>query len=417
MTCSDLTQEFKQLVTSKENQSPNSSKRQRQTTNPSSPHSNDAWTKQATQVATNLTTFAQFLSSIRRPYLDLSSSSVSSSTTNSTARGGLDQTKQGFAQWEGVKSLSDRERDEIDFSVKIALKKSVDRVRELEQLEKVRISNEKKKHSTSSTSSSSGLSRFFSPSSSLPSPAVSSSDSLSSHRAFITLYLNTLLQRVSERQRIQQETRVTRQLEKTSSLGGFGGGRALGMDRLGKEMASTAQQRYDDTKRGSKGKGKSEEEWESMDSNGGGGERGHTGGVPSIYKPIQGSFEIDEEEEEEDELNQLGTELTQEQIQRFEAEESELLQATRTDLESLKTAESSLLEISSLQTQLAVHLSQQSELTDKLWEEVQEVNGRVGEGNLQLKKAKERGRDSRVWLLVFLFGSSFTLLFLDYYSS
>jgi len=191
------------------------------------------------------------------------------------------------------------------------------------------------------------------------------------------------------------------------------------MDRLGKEMASTAQQRYDDTKRGSKGKRKSGEEWESMDlaAGGGGGERGHTGGVPSIYKPIQGSFEIDEEEEEEDELNQLGTELTEEQIQRFEAEESELLQATRTDLESLKTAESSLLEISSLQTQLAVHLSQQSELTDKLWEEVQEVNGRVGEGNLQLKKAKERGRDSRVWLLVFLFGSSFTLLFLDYYSS
>jgi len=138
MTCSDLTQEFKQLVTSKENQLPNSSKRQRPS-NPSSPHSNDAWTKQATQVATNLTTFAQFLSSIRRPYLDLSSSSVSSSSTNSTARGGLDQTKQGFAQWEGVKSLSDRERDEIDFSVKIALKKSVDRVRELEQLEKGKI--------------------------------------------------------------------------------------------------------------------------------------------------------------------------------------------------------------------------------------------------------------------------------------
>jgi len=181
------------------------------------------------------------------------------------------------------------------------------------------------------------------------------------------------------------------------------------MDRLGREMAESAASHR---KRGSKGKGK--EEWESMDSQG---EKGHQGGVPSIYKPLHDSFGDEEEEEEEDGLNQLGTELTREQILQFEAEESELLRATQTDLESLKTAESSLLEISSLQTQLAVHLSQQSELTDKLWEEVQEVNGRVGEGNLQLKKAKERGRDSRVWLLVFLFGSSFTLLFLDYYSS
>jgi hypothetical protein len=31
--------------------------------------------------------------------------------------------------------LSDKERDEIDFSVKVALRKSVDRVRQLEQLE------------------------------------------------------------------------------------------------------------------------------------------------------------------------------------------------------------------------------------------------------------------------------------------
>lgn len=32
--------------------------------------------------------------------------------------------------------MSDRERDEIDFGVKVALRKSVDRVRELEAVEK-----------------------------------------------------------------------------------------------------------------------------------------------------------------------------------------------------------------------------------------------------------------------------------------
>lgn len=196
---------------------------------------------------------------------------------------------------------------------------------------------------------------------------------------------------------------MKRQLEKSASLGGLGGGDALGMNRLGETMARQAEQDY-------KSHGK----------------RNSAGGqVPSIFKPASaptlsqhdydgGDFE---EEDEEDGLDQLGRELTQEQIQQFEAEESLLLKATQSDLEALKTAESSLLEISSLQSQLAVHLSQQSELTDQLWSEAIEVSGRVQDGNQQLKKAKERGKDSRKWLLVFLFGSSFTLLFLDYYSS
>ena len=47
----------------------------------------------------------------------------------------LDASK-GLAAWEGVRWLTDRERDEIDFAVKVALRKSVDRVRELESLEK-----------------------------------------------------------------------------------------------------------------------------------------------------------------------------------------------------------------------------------------------------------------------------------------
>lgn len=222
------------------------------------------------------------------------------------------------------------------------------------------------------------------------------------------------MQSVSERQRVQQETRIQRQLEKTSSLGGFGGAAVGGggmLREFGEKMAEKAEKDYKLGKRLSKGGGE----------------------IPSLYQPNPSSSSNgydfdntgedayegreDEEEEDLDGLDQLGRELTQEQILQFEREESLLLQSTRSDLESLRTAESSLLEISSLQTQLAVHLSQQSELTDNLWNEAIEVSGRVMDGNLQLKKAKERGKDSRMWLLVFLFGSSFTLLFLDYYSS
>lgn len=82
--------------------------------------------------ATNLRSFSNFLTSIRRAYLDLGASSSSHQTTQPRT---IDTTK-GLAAWEGVRWLSDRERDEIDFGVKVALRKSVDRVRELEAVEK-----------------------------------------------------------------------------------------------------------------------------------------------------------------------------------------------------------------------------------------------------------------------------------------
>lgn len=166
------------------------------------------------------------------------------------------------------------------------------------------------------------------------------------------------------------------------------------MDEFGVKMAAKAKADH----AANKGKGK---------------EQGHVGQVPSIYRPIPATAAEDEGEGED------GAEplvLTQDQIQQFEAEESALLKATQGDLESLKLAESSLLEIASLQSQLAMHLTQQSELTDKLWEEAVGVSGRVEEGNVQLKKAKERNRESRVILLIFLLLSSGTIVFLDYFS-
>jgi len=186
----------------------------------------------------------------------------------------------------------------------------------------------------------------------------------------------------------------------------MGGGGALGMDALGRDMAAKAKS---ERASGRGGKGASVDE-----RTGGGG--ASVGAVPSMYRPAPIPGENGAGDDGDDDDNPLGSELTAEQVQQFEAEESALLKATQSDLEALKTAESSLLEIASLQSQLAQHLGQQSELTDKLWEEAVTVSGEVERGNKQLKQAKERSRDSRMWLLIFLFGSSFTLLFLDYYA-
>lgn len=327
----------------------------------------------------------------------------------------------GLAAWDGVKYLTDRERDEIDFGVKVALRKSVDRVRELEAVEKgalvgitclsivqltrraletARVIHAKRENPNA------GLTRFLG----LSGPsAVDAAAALASHRTYVTLHLNNMLAAVSKYQRDQQEARIKRVLDKTATLDGLGGGGAQGMDEYGQRQADKAKADH----AAGKGKGK---------------EGNQVGQVPSIYRPnppqpaatasadgLGGSGTGDETDllDVHDGLE----ELTQEMIQQFEAEESALLQATHTDLASLKLAESSLLEISALQSQLAMHLTQQGELTDKLWEEAVGVAGKVDEGNTQLKKAKERNRESRIILLVFLLMCSFSLLFLDYYSS
>lgn len=134
------------------------------------------------------------------------------------------------------------------------------------------------------------------------------------------------------------------------------------------------------------------------------------GQVPAMYRPASPSPRNGADDD-----NSIDSVLSAAQIQQFEAEESLLLKSTQSDLASLKLAESSLLEIAALQSQLALHLSQQGELADKLWEEAVGVTGKVEEGNVQLRKARERNRESRVWLLVFLMMASGTLVFLDHF--
>lgn len=73
-------------------------------------------------------------------------------------------------------------------------------------------------------------------------------------------------------------------------------------------------------------------------------------------------------------------------------------------------AEARALSLTCNLAELVVHLTQQAELTSKLWEDSIYVSGKVSDANQQLQKAKDRNRESRVWLLVFLVGSSLTLL-------
>lgn len=68
-----------------------------------------------------------FLQSIRRAYLSIDGgSSVRSKSAERVDKSALDS-------WKGVTSLSDKERDEIEFQVKVMIKRCLGRVKELEK--------------------------------------------------------------------------------------------------------------------------------------------------------------------------------------------------------------------------------------------------------------------------------------------
>ena len=73
------------------------------------------------------------------------------------------------------------------------------------------------------------------------------------------------------------------------------------------------------------------------------------------------------------------------------------------------------MDISALQMELVAHLTRQNEISDQLYEDAISTTEMVEKGNVQLREAKRRAKDSRLYILVFLIGASFALLFLHYY--
>lgn len=90
------------------------------------------------------------------------------------------------------------------------------------------------------------------------------------------------------------------------------------------------------------------------------------------------------------ELAEINESLTPEQLQLFAEENNELLAHYNDTLSQVRTAQSSLLEISSLQTQLAQNLDVQSAHIQQLVTDSLNTSENVASGNKQLKKAAER---------------------------
>ncbi|KAF7198617.1 Syntaxin ufe1 [Pseudocercospora fuligena] len=82
--------------------------------------------------------------------------------------------------------------------------------------------------------------------------------------------------------------------------------------------------------------------------------------------------------------------LTQEQLQMFQEENHELLKHYEDQLDQVRTAERSILEISELHTTLHANLSQQAEHIEQLVQDSYLTTENLGKGNKELKRASER---------------------------
>jgi syntaxin 18 len=228
-----------------------------------------------------------------------------------------------------------------------------------------------------------------------------SSGVIAAHHASITWYLSRRLTEASQTQKELQEERIKRQLERTRSLGSGAAQEVLNMQARPLKRTSSRSSSLSSTTLGPGG-------W--LEST-----IGAAIGITSQHEPHRGSPAITPDsrmvsDDEDDEI-----ELSASQIMQFEAENANILKNMQDTLESVHQAEARLMDISALQMELVTRLTHQTELTDQLYEDALTATITVEKGNEQLKEAKRRAKDSRLFILVFLFGASFSLLFLHYY--
>ncbi|KAK9370518.1 hypothetical protein V1509DRAFT_616031 [Lipomyces kononenkoae] len=186
---------------------------------------------------------------------------------------------------------------------------------------------------------------------------------LALHRRGVTQYLNYLLTRTSELQTELQEVRVARETERAKSM-------------LNTRTA---------------------------------GVQPKIGGVISTDQMV-----VQAERQRDEDMRLQQDPVLQQQL---EEENTALLAEFQQTLEQTEQAERSLYEIAALQGELEMHLANQSELTQQLYDEAVQTMGHVEYANTELQSAQKRNRlASKIIIFMSLFLALF-LLFVDYASS
>ncbi|KAG9002675.1 hypothetical protein FRB94_003710 [Tulasnella sp. JGI-2019a] len=324
----------------------------------------------------HITTLTSLLASSRRAYLNVDANQSSArqarsfDLSNASSDGNVDA-------FSSLKSLTNEERDQIDLQARILLSKCADRVKEMEIVEKRR--------RDAAVAQTNPLARLL-PSRLTGSSSNAAADLIAAHRTNITWYLTRRLADASQTQKEMQEERIRRQTERTKTLGSSAAAYDAAMLSQPEVQEKSKFGSFGSFIRGGPSKPES--------------------GFQTQQPPPEDGYAS----EEEDEL-----ELTPGQMQQFEEENAALLRSVEDTLATIQLAESRLMDISSLQTELIVQLTRQAEVVDQLYDEAITSQGEVEKGHVQLKKARDRARESRKWILFFILGATGAMLFLHWY--
>ncbi|KAH7293781.1 hypothetical protein KP509_28G042100 [Ceratopteris richardii] len=117
------------------------------------------------------------------------------------------------------------------------------------------------------------------------------------------------------------------------------------------------------------------------------------------------------------EMNQHETmeiqELKQDQLE----EETRALQVELTNLmDAAQETERKMIEMSALNHLFSTHVMHQAQQIEMLYQQALDATENVVKGNKEIRKAIERSKSSRTFLLLFLFVLPFALLFLHWYN-
>jgi hypothetical protein len=109
---------------------------------------------------------------------------------------------------------------------------------------------------------------------------------------------------------------------------------------------------------------------------------------------------------------QLESQMTPAQLQQLQSEETLMLKHYNAELEKIQKAQSSVMEISNLQTELTMHLNLQAEGISQLVSDTLEIGTNVEKANEQLEKARERFRPAQ-WAFYVAVGTGAVLVLWD----
>ncbi|KDR83845.1 hypothetical protein GALMADRAFT_86454 [Galerina marginata CBS 339.88] len=383
----EITIEFRKAVQERDTALPDAKRRKvNQPRTPVDKVSIDkTYVAEAYNILNHINTLTRMLASVRTAYLNIDSRP---SPLSRQGFRNIDLTE-GSSSWANIRHLSNEERDQIDLQARVILTRCSDRVKEMESLEKRR--------AALVASKTNPLTRLL-PVRLRQDESTLSSDVIAAHHSSITWYLSRRLTEASQTQKEMQEERVKRQLERTRTLGSGAAQEALTM---GTRNHATAVQAP-----GSKSPGSWLES--TIAATIGASAPQESSRKVAAYTPSDSTYTSEDDDDDE-------IELSASQILQFEAENANILKGVQDTLESVQQAESRLMDISALQMELVTHLTRQTEITDQLFEDALATTSTVEKGNEQLKEAKRRAKDGRLFILVFLIGASLSLLFLHYY--